>query len=61
MILVIVSGGSVFVHRYDFLDGLFLCVRRYDFLEGNDFCAWVYFLCLTFGYDFLENKFLWGV
>ncbi len=49
------------MHRYDFLEGLFLCVRRYDFLEGNDFCAWVYFLCLTFGYDFLENKFLWGV
>ncbi len=30
-------------------------MHRYDFLEGNDFCAWVYFLCLTFGYDFLEG------
>ncbi len=49
------------MHRYDFLEGLFLCVRRYDFLEGNDSCAWVYFLCLTFGYDFLEGKFLWRV
>ncbi len=56
----IVSGVSVFVHRYNFLEGLFSCVRRYDFLEGKDFCAWCIFSVLTFGYDFLEGMFCGG-